>query len=141
MNSIASFIKYQRKQAKLTQEELALKAGVGLRFIRELEQGKMSIQLDKVQVVLDLFGFVLTPSKQRLDPYFIYSNYLNKGVKISLKNKLIKYGILIEEIRSNGEIVSWRFLPNKHAISYNEKPDIKLTEILNNEEIMEIELQ
>ncbi len=55
--SIADFIKYQRKQAKLSQEELAGKAGVGLRFIRELEQGKTTLRLDKVNQVLSLFGF------------------------------------------------------------------------------------
>ena len=40
----------------MTQEELALKAGVGLRFIRELEQGKETLRLDKVNQVLSLFG-------------------------------------------------------------------------------------
>jgi y4mF family transcriptional regulator len=42
---------------KLTQPELAEKAGVGLRFIRELEQGKESLRLDKVNQVLQLFGY------------------------------------------------------------------------------------
>jgi y4mF family transcriptional regulator len=54
--SIAEFIKQKRKQLKLTQPELAERAGVGLRFIRELEQGKQSVRLDKVNQVLDLFG-------------------------------------------------------------------------------------
>jgi y4mF family transcriptional regulator len=54
--SIASFIKEKRKQLKLTQPELAERAGVGLRFMRELEQGKQSVRLDKVNQVLDLFG-------------------------------------------------------------------------------------
>ena len=54
--SIASFIKEKRKQLKLTQPELASRAGVGLRFVRELEQGKQSVRLDKVNQVLDLFG-------------------------------------------------------------------------------------
>jgi y4mF family transcriptional regulator len=54
--SIASFIKEKRKQLKLTQPELAERAGVGLRFVRELEQGKQSVRLDKVNQVLDLFG-------------------------------------------------------------------------------------
>ena len=53
---IASFIKEKRKQLKLTQPELAERAGVGLRFVRELEQGKQSVRLDKVNQVLDLFG-------------------------------------------------------------------------------------
>lgn len=54
--SIAEFIKQKRKQLKLTQPELAERAGVGLRFIRELEQGKQSVRLDKVNQVLALFG-------------------------------------------------------------------------------------
>ena len=53
---ISSFIKEKRKQLKLTQPELAEKAGVGLRFLRELEQGKKSVRLDKVNQVLALFG-------------------------------------------------------------------------------------
>ena len=54
--SIAEFIKQKRKRLKLTQPELAESAGVGLRFIRELEQGKPSVRLDKVNQVLALFG-------------------------------------------------------------------------------------
>jgi y4mF family transcriptional regulator len=42
---------------RLTQPELAEKAGVGLRFIRELEQGKETLRLDKVNQVLQLFGY------------------------------------------------------------------------------------
>ena len=53
---IASFIKERRKQIKLTQPELAKRAGVGLRFVRELEQGKQTVQLNKVNQVLALFG-------------------------------------------------------------------------------------
>jgi y4mF family transcriptional regulator len=54
--TIATFIKERRKQLKLTQPELAERAGVGLRFVRELEQGKQTVQLDKVNQVLALFG-------------------------------------------------------------------------------------
>ncbi|MBP6154848.1 MAG: helix-turn-helix transcriptional regulator [Chitinophagales bacterium] len=55
-SSIASFVKEKRKQLKLTQPELAEKAGVGLRFLRELESGKESVRLDKANQVLALFG-------------------------------------------------------------------------------------
>lgn len=55
--NIASFVRDRRKAVKLTQPELAEKAGVGLRFIRELEQGKQSLRLDKVNQVLQLFGY------------------------------------------------------------------------------------
>jgi y4mF family transcriptional regulator len=53
---LSDFIKEKRSAAGLTQPELAAKAGVGLRFIRDLEQGKETIRLDKVNQVLQLFG-------------------------------------------------------------------------------------
>ncbi|HMS34044.1 MAG TPA: type II toxin-antitoxin system Y4mF family antitoxin [Ignavibacteria bacterium] len=54
---LSKFIKEKRNNANLTQPELAQKAGVGLRFVRDLEQGKESMRLDKVNQVLQLFGF------------------------------------------------------------------------------------
>lgn len=53
---ISIFVKEKRKQLKITQLELAERAGVGLRFVRELEQGKATLRLDKVNQVLALFG-------------------------------------------------------------------------------------
>jgi y4mF family transcriptional regulator len=61
MNHFAAFIKERRKFSKLTQAELAKKAGVGLRFIRDLEQGKDNIRLDKANAVLALFGHEAGP--------------------------------------------------------------------------------
>jgi len=63
-NPIALFVKEKRKKLKLTQLELANKAGVGLRFIRELEQGKETLQLNKVNQVLHLFGHEAGPIKK-----------------------------------------------------------------------------
>lgn len=60
-NIISDFIKAERKAAELTQKELALKAGVGLRFIREAEQGKISLRTDTLNKVLKLFGKMLGP--------------------------------------------------------------------------------
>ena len=54
--SIVSFLKVRRKLLRLTQPELAMRAGVGLRFVRELEQGEKTLRLDKVNQVLALFG-------------------------------------------------------------------------------------
>jgi y4mF family transcriptional regulator len=54
---IAEFVKQKRNIVKLTQPELAAKAGVGLRFVRDLEQGKETLRLDKVNQVLQLFGY------------------------------------------------------------------------------------
>ncbi len=56
MESLQQFVKQKRKELKLTQEDLALNAGVGLRFVRDLEQGKQTLRLDKVNDVLALFG-------------------------------------------------------------------------------------
>ena len=53
---LASFVKERRKMFNLTQIDLAEKSGVGLRFVRELEQGKPTLRLDKVNQVLALFG-------------------------------------------------------------------------------------
>ena len=54
---LSTFLKEKRGAAKLTQPELAEKAGVGLRFVRDLEQGKETLRLDKVNQVLQLFGY------------------------------------------------------------------------------------
>jgi len=59
--TLSQFIKEKRKQLALTQEELSFKAGVGLRFVRELETGKPTLRIDKVNQVLQLFGFELGP--------------------------------------------------------------------------------
>ncbi len=61
-NVIASFLRKRRKELKLTQIELANTTGVGLRFIRELEQGKPNLMLDKINQVLLFFGHNLTPT-------------------------------------------------------------------------------
>jgi y4mF family transcriptional regulator len=53
---IAEFIRQQRKRYKLTQRDLADRAGVGIRFVRELEGGKTTLRLDKVNIVLAFFG-------------------------------------------------------------------------------------
>jgi len=54
---LSEFVKDKRNAARLTQPELAEKAGVGLRFVRDLEQGKETVRLDKVNQVLQLFGY------------------------------------------------------------------------------------
>ncbi|MEL0649898.1 helix-turn-helix transcriptional regulator [Algibacter sp. TI.3.09] len=61
-NDIAQFVRDRRKKAKLTQVELSDFTGVGLRFVRELEQGKPNLMSDKVNQVLLFFGHTLTPT-------------------------------------------------------------------------------
>lgn len=53
MNNLSTTVKLLRKQFNMTQEELSLKSGVGLRFVRDLEQGKSTLRLDKVNQLLD----------------------------------------------------------------------------------------
>lgn len=65
--SLGNFVKQRRKSVGLTQPELAYKAGVGLRFLRELEQGKISLKMDKVNQVLKLFGYEVGPVAQNRD--------------------------------------------------------------------------
>ncbi len=61
--NLSSFLKQKRSESGLTQPELAEKAGVGLRFVRDLEQGKETLRLDKVNQVLYLFGYEMGPIK------------------------------------------------------------------------------
>ncbi len=59
--SLAAFVKEKRKQTGMNQEDLSFAAGVGLRFVRDLEQGKPTLRIDKVNQVLNLFGCELGP--------------------------------------------------------------------------------
>lgn len=61
--TLKDFVKTKRKSLKLTQKEMSEKAGVGLRFIRELERGKETLKMNKVNQVLELFGYELGPQK------------------------------------------------------------------------------
>ncbi|MCW7498419.1 helix-turn-helix transcriptional regulator [Leptospira levettii] len=60
-DDLSDFVKGERKKNSLTQEDLARMTGVGLRFIRDLEQGKASLRMDKVNQVLEAFGAKLSP--------------------------------------------------------------------------------
>lgn len=62
--TLSQTVKALRKEYHLTQEDLAYKSGVGLRFVRELEQGKQTLRMDKVNQVLNLFNMVLGPITQ-----------------------------------------------------------------------------
>ena len=64
MNRIGNYIKEERKKAGLTQEEFAMRAGLGLRFVRELEQGKETVRLDKVNQALAMFGKEAVPGER-----------------------------------------------------------------------------
>ena len=62
MTTLSKVIKEKRKTHKMTQQDLSQKSGLGLRLIREIEQGKTSMRMDKVNQLLALFGMELTPT-------------------------------------------------------------------------------
>ena len=64
MNPIAKFIKENRKAAGLTQEEFAIRSGLGLRFVRELEQGKETVRMDKVNAAIAMFNMQAVPGRK-----------------------------------------------------------------------------
>ncbi len=61
MKSLAEFVKERRKEVNLTQEEFAERTGVALTVLRKIEQGKTNLNMDKVNLVLSMFGHVLAP--------------------------------------------------------------------------------
>ena len=67
MNTIGQYVKQERRKAGLTQEEFAVRAGLGLRFVRELEQGKETVRLDKVNQALAMFGKEAVPGEMERD--------------------------------------------------------------------------
>lgn len=67
MMNLSTTVKMLRKQYDLTQEELSLKSGVGLRFVRDLEQGKKTLRLDKVNQLLDFFNYEMVATVKSND--------------------------------------------------------------------------
>ena len=65
MTTLANFVKTKRNEVKLTQEEFAERAGVALTVIRKIEQGKETLNLEKVNQVLKMFGHTLAPVNAR----------------------------------------------------------------------------
>ncbi len=61
MTSIAAFVKQRRKEARITQEQLAEKSGVALTVIRKIEQGKTNLTITSVNLILQMFGHELAP--------------------------------------------------------------------------------
>ncbi len=65
MTTIGKFVKTQRRQLGITQEEFASRSGLGLRFVRELEQGKETVRMDKVNQALKMFGMEAVPGMMK----------------------------------------------------------------------------
>ncbi|MBL7909813.1 MAG: helix-turn-helix transcriptional regulator [Bacteroidia bacterium] len=126
LNNIAAFVKYNREKLNLTQEQLADMSGVGIHFIRDLEQGKPS-RFDKADKVLQVFGFHLAPTVNSNDPWGIWLKYLNKPVTITKKNKQEVVGWLMEEVRDEtGVIIAWKIVPNLKAMEWQRTKDKSL---------------
>ena len=64
MNHLSITVKMLRQQYNLTQEELSLKSGVGLRFVRDLEQGQETLRFDEVMQLLDFFNYEMVATKK-----------------------------------------------------------------------------
>lgn len=139
-NQISHFVKFIRGKYRMTQEQLAEKAGVGLRFIRDLEQGKETLRMDKVNQVLALFGYRLTPgTSKRMDQWEIIRNHMNRGVHIYLRDKTVLAGILLDYKMEDQEVKSWRFVSNNHAIRYKATKDESLLQEINDKDILNVE--
>ena len=67
MNKIAEFVKRKRKEAGLTQEEFSVRSGLGLRFVGDLEQGKETVRMDKVNTALAMFDMEAVPGRREND--------------------------------------------------------------------------
>jgi y4mF family transcriptional regulator len=65
MKGLSEFVRERRKEVNLTQEEFAERAGVALTVVRKIEQGKTNLNLDKVNLVLQMFGHELVPVKSK----------------------------------------------------------------------------
>ena len=65
MKKLSAFVKDRRKKVNLTQEEFAERAGVALTVVRKIEQGKTNMNLDKVNLVLQMFGHELAPTESK----------------------------------------------------------------------------
>lgn len=142
ISNIAAFVKYHREKEKLTQEQLADMTGLGLHFIRDLEQGRSKLRLDKVNDVLSFFGFHLGPNANENDPWLIWHKFINKAITITKTDKRKIVGFLIREIRDEkSNIIAWKVLPNPKALAWKEKKDDALLVEVKQNEIAEIDFQ
>ena len=82
---LSMVVKALRKEYGLTQEDLAMKSGVGLCFVRNLEQGKQTLKMDKVNQLLDLFNYELTPPSSVRIPARILFRYISACLIVSLQ--------------------------------------------------------
>ena len=143
ISTIAAFVKYHREKQQLTQEQLAEMTGLGIHFIRDLEQGRSKLRLDKVNEILSFFGFHLGPiSSNAIDPWRMWHTFINKAVKITKTDKKQVEGFLMKEVRDEkSNIIAWKVLPNPRALEWKEKKDESLFIEVKQNEIADIILQ
>lgn len=141
LNSTAAFIKYNREKLNLTQEMLADKTGVGIHFIRNIEQGKSTLKLDKLNKVLAIFGYIMAPVPNTIDAFQIWHSYRNQAVEIMLKDKRSISGFLVEEIRDErNSIAAWKLVPFPNILQWQSGKGDKWVEIIRHQDIDHIEL-
>ncbi|MDF2380093.1 helix-turn-helix transcriptional regulator [Nostoc ellipsosporum NOK] len=137
---ISYFVKYMRNKNRLTQEDLAQKAGVGLRFIRDLEQGKQTLRMDKVNQVLALFGYrVSTALARKKDQWEIIMNYMNRSVHVYLKDRSVLVGVLLDYKMVDQQVQSWRFVSNNNMLKYRETKDETLVKVIDDDNLLNVE--
>jgi y4mF family transcriptional regulator len=134
---ISNFVKYKRGSFKLKQEELAEKAGVGLRFLRELEQGKESLRMDKVNQVLHFFGHRISPLPEKInDPYAILLNGLQKKVKINSRRDIPLCGTLVGVRIKNDQILSWMIVTDDMLKEYRRTKHLSVIKFVGHADIV-----
>lgn len=139
-HNLADLVKYMRHSTNLTQEELAQKAGVGLRFVRDLEQGKQTIRMDKLNQVLALFGYkVSATSARKQDQWEIIMNHMNRNVRITQKDWTERTGILKGYRMKDQQVLHWEFIPDSNALKYRDTKDETLVEKIDNDNLLNVE--
>ncbi len=140
--NIAAFVKFNREKLKLTQEKLAEISGVGIHFIRNLEQNRAGLRFDKVNQVLAVFGFHLAPSANAHDPWQIWKDFLGQPVRILKYDGKEVIGFLMEPVRDEkSNIVAWQVLPNPLALEWKETKNNSLYVEVKQADIKEIHPQ
>jgi transcriptional regulator with XRE-family HTH domain len=138
---IGLFVKYSRRKQSMSQEELAERTGVPLRFIRDIEQGKDSLGIDKLQNILQfLGGYRLAPVSIEIDPYQMWYNFKEKPVRILLKDRRETSGFLAAEVLDErGLITAWKLVPLEEMAKWRRSRENLPIKIIRHSEIEKID--
>jgi y4mF family transcriptional regulator len=143
MTKISNFIKHNRKKNNWTQLGLAKKAGVGIRFVQDIERGKQTIRLDKLEQVMNQFNREMAPQIKQVDPFHILWNYFNLPIVIINLLDQQKVGFIVNEHfdTDDSNITHWDFVSNNNAKEYKATEDQKLLDKLPHSSIKSIDFQ